>query len=90
MKYGDRVLETIESTLKDYYKTYKNSTSSNDSSEGKRKREGSNKDQNRHVEDDDFTKSTDRSKKKASKRQSKPIEDYSYQEPDSTKSWMTI
>ncbi|KAL6176388.1 hypothetical protein ACLB2K_053022 [Fragaria x ananassa] len=83
MKYGDRVLETIESTLKDYYKSYKNSTSSNESSEGKRKREGSNKDQNGHVEDNDFTKSTDRSKKKASKRQIKPIEDYSYQEPDS-------
>ncbi|KAM5574436.1 ATP-dependent DNA helicase Q-like 4A [Rosa sericea] len=80
-KYGDRILETIESTIKDYYKTYKNSSSSNDSNEGKRKRDG-NKDQNGHVEDDDFTKSTDQSKKRPSKRQSKTIEDYGYLEPD--------
>lgn len=80
MKYGDRILETIESTIKEY-KTDKNSSGSNDSNEIKRKRDG-NKDQNGNVEDDDFTKSTDRLKKRASKRQNKIIEDYSYPEPD--------
>ncbi|XP_050375562.1 ATP-dependent DNA helicase Q-like 4A [Argentina anserina] len=80
-KYGDRVLETIESTIREY-KTCKNSSSSNDSNEEKRKREGSKAKQNGHEDDDDFTKSTDRSKKRASKKQSKPIEDYSYQQPD--------
>lgn len=80
MKYGDRILETIESTIKEY-KTDKNSSGSNDSNEIKRKRDA-NKDQNGNVEDDDFTKSTDQLKKRASKRQNKTIEDYSYLEPD--------
>lgn len=80
MKYGDRILETIESTIKEY-KTDKNSSGSNDSNEIKRKRDA-NKDQNGNVKDDDFTKSTDQLKKRASKRQNKTIEDYSYLEPD--------
>jgi bloom syndrome protein len=80
MKYGDRILETIESTIKEY-KTDKNSSGSNDSNEIKRKRDA-NKDQIGNVEDDDFTKSTDQLKKRASKRQNKTIEDYSYLEPD--------
>ena len=32
-KYGHRVLETIESTIKEYYKTDKNSRGSNDSTD---------------------------------------------------------
>ncbi|KAK4401971.1 ATP-dependent DNA helicase Q-like 4A [Sesamum angolense] len=62
-KYGDRVLETIEATIRDYYKD-KNSSSSNDSSDSKRRRhatQGSN--------EDDFTESTGRSKKRLTKKQ---------------------
>lgn len=80
-KYGDRILETIEAAIKEYYKTDKNSTSSNDSNDIKRKRDGNNNG-NENFDDDDFTKSTDRSKKKAPKRQNKTIETYSYAEPD--------
>lgn len=80
-KYGDRILETIEAAIKEYYKTDKNSTSSNDSNDMKRKRDGNNNG-NENFDDDDFTKSTDRSKKKAPKRQNKTIEAYSYAEPD--------
>ncbi|PQM41011.1 ATP-dependent DNA helicase Q-like 4A isoform X2 [Prunus yedoensis var. nudiflora] len=79
-KYGDRILETIEAAIKEYYKTDKNSTSSNDSNDIKRKRDGNNGNEN--FDDDDFTKSTDRSKKRAPKRQNKTIEAYSYAEPD--------
>ncbi|BFG30236.1 hypothetical protein CerSpe_165100 [Prunus speciosa] len=79
-KYGDRILETIEAAIKEYYKTAKNSTSSNDSNDIKRKRDGNNGNEN--FDDDDFTKSTDRSKKRAPKRQNKTIEAYSYAEPD--------
>ncbi|KAL6284699.1 hypothetical protein ACE6H2_015628 [Prunus campanulata] len=80
-KYGDRILETIEAAIKEYYKTDKNSTSSNDSNDIKRKRDGNNGNEN-FDDDDDFTKSTDRSKKRAPKRQNKTIEAYSYAEPD--------
>ncbi|VVA38643.1 Hypothetical predicted protein [Prunus dulcis] len=80
-KYGDRILETIEAAIKEYYKTDKNSTSSNDSNDMKRKRDGNNNG-NENFDDNDFTKSTDRSKKKAPKRQNKTIEAYSYAEPD--------
>ncbi|KAI5335449.1 hypothetical protein L3X38_025582 [Prunus dulcis] len=80
-KYGDRILETIEAAIKEYYKTDKNSTSSNDSNDMKRKRDGNNNG-NENFDDNDFTKSTDRSKKKAPKRPNKTIEAYSYAEPD--------
>ncbi|KAL0335240.1 UNVERIFIED_CONTAM: ATP-dependent DNA helicase Q-like 4A [Sesamum radiatum] len=62
-KYGDRVLETIEATIRDYYKD-KNSSSSNDSSDSKRRRHAAN-----GSNEDDFTESTGRSKKRLTKKQ---------------------
>ncbi|KAL0365036.1 UNVERIFIED_CONTAM: ATP-dependent DNA helicase Q-like 4A [Sesamum angustifolium] len=62
-KYGDRVLETIEATIRDYYKD-KNSSSSNDSSDSKRRRHATN-----GSNEDDFTESTGRSKKRLTKKQ---------------------
>ncbi|KAL0384588.1 UNVERIFIED_CONTAM: ATP-dependent DNA helicase Q-like 4A [Sesamum radiatum] len=62
-KYGDRVLETIEATIRDYYKD-KNSSSSNDSTDSKRRRHAAN-----GSNEDDFTESTGRSKKRLTKKQ---------------------
>ncbi|KAK4438311.1 ATP-dependent DNA helicase Q-like 4A [Sesamum alatum] len=62
-KYGDRVLETIEATIRDYYKD-KNSSSSNDSTDSKRRRRAI----NGSIEDD-FTESTGRSTKRLAKKQ---------------------
>ena len=74
-KYGDRVLETIESTIKEYYKTDKNSSGNNDSTDTIKRRRDSVKvlDANAN-EDDDFTKSTDRSRGRAVKRHNKGSE----------------
>ncbi|KAL0422268.1 UNVERIFIED_CONTAM: ATP-dependent DNA helicase Q-like 4A [Sesamum latifolium] len=62
-KYGDRVLETIEATIRDYYKD-KNSSSSNDSTDSKRRKHATN-----GFNEDDFTESTGRSKKRLTKKQ---------------------
>ncbi|KAJ0976927.1 hypothetical protein J5N97_012401 [Dioscorea zingiberensis] len=63
-KYGDRVLDTIESTIQEHHKTDKNgSGSSNPSSEGtKRRRASAVADSNR--KDEDFTDCTGQSKKR--------------------------
>ncbi|XP_009355148.2 ATP-dependent DNA helicase Q-like 4A [Pyrus x bretschneideri] len=79
-RYGDRILETIEAAIKEYFKTDKNSSGGNDSNDIKRKRDG-NKDRKEIFEDDDF-RSTDRSKKRAPKTQSNTIETFRYVEPD--------
>ncbi|RXI05056.1 hypothetical protein DVH24_006313 [Malus domestica] len=79
-RYGDQILETIEAAVKEYFKTDKNSSGSNDSNDIKRKRDG-NKDRKEIFEDDDF-RSTDRSKKRALKTQSNTIETFRYVEPD--------
>nr|GLL23897.1 ATP-dependent DNA helicase Q-like 4A isoform X1 [Ipomoea trifida] len=76
-KYGDRVLETIEATIKGH----SNSGSSNDSNDsGKRRRESANIIANAEFEEDDFAaESTARSKKKAPKKhrkQNEPPIDY--------------
>lgn len=76
-KYGDRVLETIEATIKGH----SNSGSSNDSNDsGKRRRESANTIANAEFEEDDFAaESTARSKKKAPKKhrkQNEPPIDY--------------
>ncbi|KAF3444465.1 hypothetical protein FNV43_RR14157 [Rhamnella rubrinervis] len=69
-KYGDRLLEAIESTIKDYYKTDKNSSSSNDSTDSAKRRRGANAN---NIEEYEFTKSNDRSMKRATKRQNKYV-----------------
>lgn len=70
-KYGDRVLETIESTINEFYKTDKNSSSSNDSNDSIKRRRDTNGDLNANQDDDDFAKSTGRSTKRAAKMQNK-------------------
>ncbi|KAM6581019.1 hypothetical protein CsatA_004793 [Cannabis sativa] len=65
-KYGDQVLETIESTIKEHMKD-KNSSSGHDSTESAKKRRAG--EQSPNLEDYEFN-STGRSKKMASKRQS--------------------
>ncbi|KAM7250527.1 hypothetical protein ACFE04_022410 [Oxalis oulophora] len=69
-KYGDRLLETIESTLSDYYnKSGKNSSGSNGSTDSAKRRRDENKAPNSNVEDGDLTNSTGRSKKRTLKKQ---------------------
>lgn len=65
-KYGDRVLDTIESTIQEYQKTDKNSSgSSNTSSDGVKRRRGSAGVDS--TADDDFTDNTEQSKKRVMK-----------------------
>lgn len=60
-KYGARVLETIEATIKENAKTDKNNSSSNDSSEKRRR--------NQAEGEEDFVESTGRTKKRVLKKQ---------------------
>lgn len=77
-KYGDRLLEAIESTIKEYYKTNKNSNSSNDSSDSAKRRRDANRVGSTTMEDDDdFTSSTGNSNKRAAKIQNKNADVYS-------------
>ncbi|KAL5562840.1 hypothetical protein UlMin_032587 [Ulmus minor] len=69
-KFGDRILETIESTVKEHYNRNKNS-SSHDSSDSAKKRRGG--DRNANLEDFEF-QSTGRSKKVATMKQNKTTE----------------
>ncbi|XVE49096.1 hypothetical protein DITRI_Ditri01bG0054600 [Diplodiscus trichospermus] len=81
-KYGHRVLETIEATIKEHYKTDKNGSSgSNDSA--KRRRDANGAPNLNADDDDDFTRSTARSKKRTVKRQDKENNDGSYYSKDS-------
>lgn len=71
-KYGDRVLETVESTIRN---TYKRSSGSNDSTDTiNRRRESAKFLDANPEEDDDFTESTDRSKGRATERHNKGVE----------------
>ncbi|XP_051146387.1 ATP-dependent DNA helicase Q-like 4A [Andrographis paniculata] len=74
-KYGDRVLETIEATIRDYNNKDKNSSSSNSngSSESKRRRRNANVVDETSL-NDDFMESTGRSKKRLLKTQSRNSE----------------
>ncbi|WOL11143.1 hypothetical protein Cni_G19904 [Canna indica] len=66
-KYGDRVLETIESTVAEYHKTIKHSSSSsNDNADGTKKRRISSG-SDLYANDDDFAKSTVQSKRRVSR-----------------------
>ncbi|XP_052206048.1 ATP-dependent DNA helicase Q-like 4A [Diospyros lotus] len=84
-KYGDRVLETIEATVKEHHnKTDKNSSGSNDSSDsGKRRRDGTKAMNPNSRPDEDFIEGTGKSKKRLLKKPSKnsdscndPVYDY--------------
>ncbi|KAJ4831782.1 hypothetical protein Tsubulata_040067, partial [Turnera subulata] len=67
-KYGDRLLETIEATIREYYRTDKNDSSSNDSNDSGKRRREANKAPNGVGEDDEFSKSTARSKRRAGQK----------------------
>ncbi|KAF5733498.1 putative DNA helicase hus2 [Tripterygium wilfordii] len=81
-KYGDRVLETIESTIRDNYNRDKISNSSNESNDSIKRGRDANGDLNSNMEgEDDFTKSTGRSKKRATRKEKKR-EEVNNSEPD--------
>ncbi|XP_050942878.1 ATP-dependent DNA helicase Q-like 4A isoform X2 [Cucumis melo] len=69
-KYGDRILETIESTINEFYGAGKNGSNSNDSNDSGKRRRGGNKDKDEYLDENDATKSFDRSKKRATNIQS--------------------
>ncbi|XP_050210457.1 ATP-dependent DNA helicase Q-like 4A isoform X2 [Mercurialis annua] len=79
-KYGDRILETIESTIKEHYKSNSSSNDSNDSA--KRRREASKVSNGSAEEDDHFINSTGRSKKRIAKLHNKETEVYKSFEND--------
>ncbi|KAJ1385671.1 Winged helix-like DNA-binding domain superfamily [Sesbania bispinosa] len=82
-KYGDRLLETIENTINEYYNLDKNSSGSKGSADSAKRRRNANGDPDANAEDDDaFTKSTGRSKKRTVKRQNKKAEIYDSAEED--------
>ncbi|KAJ4831785.1 hypothetical protein Tsubulata_040071 [Turnera subulata] len=67
-KYGDRLLETIEATIREYCRTDKNGSSSNDNNDSGKRRREANKAPNGVEEDDEFSKSTARSKRRAGQK----------------------
>ncbi|KAJ4833966.1 hypothetical protein Tsubulata_048116, partial [Turnera subulata] len=67
-KYGDRLLETIEATIREYYRPYKNGSSSNDNNDSGKRRREANKAPNGVGEDDEFSKSTARSKRRVGQK----------------------
>ncbi|KAK6240973.1 hypothetical protein SCA6_006362 [Theobroma cacao] len=81
-KYGDRILETIEVTIKEHYKTDRNSSSSNDSNDSTKRRRDANGAPKANVDDDDFTRSTSRSKKRTVKMQNNDGGAHSSKDPD--------
>ncbi|XP_022863339.1 ATP-dependent DNA helicase Q-like 4A [Olea europaea var. sylvestris] len=79
-KYGDRVLETIEATIREYNKD-RNSSSSNDSTDSKKRRQSTDVPKGNSEIDNDFTESNTRSKKRFVKKQNKDSERVDYTEP---------
>lgn len=75
-------METIESTIKEFYGTEKNGSNSNDSNDSAKRRRDGNKDADEYLEDNDATKSFDRSKKRATKIQNKVPKIHSSLEPE--------
>ncbi|KAI5593411.1 hypothetical protein BDE02_03G013400 [Populus trichocarpa] len=81
-KYGDRLLETIESTIREYNKGDRNSSGSNESTDSIKRRKDARKALNGNMEEEDeFTKSTGRSKKRTATRQNKGSEVHNSMEP---------
>jgi bloom syndrome protein len=75
------LLETIESTVNEFYKKEKSNSSSNDSNDSIKRRRDTSRDSNANVEDDDFTRSTGRTKKKVAKEPNKIADITNYIEP---------
>ncbi|KAI4296227.1 hypothetical protein L6164_036202 [Bauhinia variegata] len=81
-KYGDRVLETIGKTIKVYNKFGSNSCGSNESTDSAKRRREALGDLNAKLEDDDLTNSTDRSKRRTTKKQNRKAEAHDSAEED--------
>ncbi|GMI83623.1 hypothetical protein like AT1G10930 [Hibiscus trionum] len=78
-KYGDRLLETIEATIKEHYKTDKlGSGSSNDSNDSAKRRRNANAGGD---DDDDFSRSTGGSKRRTVERQDRDGDAYASKDP---------
>lgn len=76
------MLETVEATINEHYKTTKNSSSSNGSNDsGKRRRNDSNN-SNGNLDNEDVIDSTGRSKKRVLNRPNQPVNIISYEEFD--------
>ncbi|XP_006349359.1 ATP-dependent DNA helicase Q-like 4A isoform X1 [Solanum tuberosum] len=74
-KYGDNVLETIEATVRDYYKSDKTSSSGNDNTDSGKKRRNSINVQNGNSKDEEFfTESTGCTKKRVLKKHAEVID----------------
>lgn len=77
------MLETIESTVNEYYKKEKSNSSSNDSTDSIKRRRDANRGCDANVEEhDDFTRSTGRSKKRVAKEQNKMADISNYIDDD--------
>lgn len=74
------MLETIEATIREYNKD-RNSSSSNDSTDSKKRRQSTDVPNGNSEVDNDFTESHTRSKKRFVKKQNKDSERVDYTEP---------
>ncbi|TKY71366.1 ATP-dependent DNA helicase Q 4A [Spatholobus suberectus] len=81
-KYGDRLLETVENTINEYYNLDKISSGSKGSADSTKRRRETNGDPDTNAEDDSFTKSTGRSKKRTVKRQNRKAVIYDSEKED--------
>ncbi|XP_055816296.1 ATP-dependent DNA helicase Q-like 4A isoform X2 [Solanum dulcamara] len=80
-KYGDRVLETIEATIRDHCKSGKTNSSGNDSTDSGKKRRNSINIQNGNSKDEEyFTESTGCTKKRVLEKQNKHAEVIDYKD----------
>ncbi|XP_058771804.1 ATP-dependent DNA helicase Q-like 4A [Vicia villosa] len=72
--YGDRLLETIENTIHEYYNTDKNSSGGKGSTDSAKRRRAANRDPDSNAEDDEvLIQSTGPSKKRTVKRQIRKV-----------------
>lgn len=80
-KYGDRVLETIEATIRNHHKSAKTSSSGNDGTDSGKKRRNSINGQNVNSKDEEyFTENTGCTKKRVLKKQNKHAEVIDYRD----------
>ncbi|KAA8536559.1 hypothetical protein F0562_029037 [Nyssa sinensis] len=81
-KFGDRLLETIEATIKEYYNTGINSSSNDSTDLLKRRRDTVGYSNPNSKDDNDFIESTGRSKKRVLKNQNKSADVIDYKDQE--------
>ncbi|XP_057464955.1 ATP-dependent DNA helicase Q-like 4A isoform X2 [Actinidia eriantha] len=90
-KYGDRVLETIEATIKEHNMAEKNSSGSNGSSDSvKRRRDAARVSSGDSKDDGDFMESTGRSKKRTLTKPIKTPKFVGFREADSYNEYVDV